>query len=75
MKIKAVIDRFEETKAVLLLGEEDAQVNWPRSFLPKNAQEGDILKIDLQIDTEATPKANAGAESLLQQLLAKNRPV
>ena len=73
MKIKAVIDRFETTKAVLLIGEAETQVKWPRVFLPETAQEGDILTIDLQIDTLATLEAKAEVEDLLQQIIAKNR--
>lgn len=72
MQIKAVIDRFESDKAVLLIGDEEVQVVWPRQFLDSKAQEGDILQLDLQIDQLATQAAKAEAESLLQQILAKN---
>lgn len=72
MQIKAVIDRFEGNKAVLLLGDEEVQAVWPRQFLSSDAQEGDILQVDLQIDHMATKAAKAEAESLLQQVLAKN---
>jgi len=71
MQTKAVIDRFEGNKAVLLLGDEEVQVVWPRQFLSTDAQEGDILQVDLQIDQIATKTAKAEAESLLQQILAK----
>lgn len=72
MQIKAVIDRFEGNKAILLLGEEEVQVVWPRQFISSDAQEGDILQIELQIDPVATQAARAEAESLLQQVVAKN---
>lgn len=71
MQGKAVIDRFEGNKAVLLLGEEEIQVVWPRQFLPTEVEEGHILQVNFQIDHEATQKAKAEAESLLQQVLAK----
>lgn len=71
--MRAIIDRFEETKAVLLLGEdEDVQVAWPRQFLPDNAQEGDILQFDFQIDSVATSLARAEAETLLHEVLKNN---
>ena len=71
--MRAVIDRFEDTKAVLLLGEdEEVQAVWPRQFLPANAQEGDILQLDFWIDSEATALARAEAEALLQQVLNSN---
>ncbi len=72
MQIKAVIDRFEGNKAVLLLGDEEIQAVWPRQFLSSEAQEGDILQVDLQIDSVATKTAKAEAEDLLQQILRRN---
>lgn len=73
MQIKAVIDRFEGKKAVLLVGDEEVQVVWPCHILPGKVNEGDILRIDLQIDSEATVAAKAEAESLLKQILEKNQ--
>jgi hypothetical protein len=72
MKVKAVIDRFEGNKAVLLVGEEENQAVWLRKFLPSDVEEGDILQVNWQIDHEATAAAKAEAESLLQQVLGKN---
>lgn len=71
MKVKAVIDRFEGNKAVLLLGEEETQAIWPRKNLPHDVEEGDLLQVMIEIDVEATASAKAEAESLLQQVLAK----
>lgn len=73
MQIQAVIDRFEGNKAILLVGDEEAQVVWPRHILPSEVEEGDILRIDLQVDSEATAAAKAEAESLLQQILERNQ--
>lgn len=73
MQIKAVIDRFEGNKAVLLVGDEEAQVVWPCHILPGEVKEGDILQIDLQFDHEATAAARAEAESLLKQILKRNQ--
>lgn len=73
MEIQAVIDRFEGSKAVLFLGEEEVQVVWPRRILPKEVKEGDILQVTLQIDNEATAAAKAEAENLLEQILGKNQ--
>lgn len=71
MQMKAVIDRFEGDKAILLLGDEEIQAVWPRKFLPDDAAEGHIVQVNFQIDHEATQAAQAEAESLLQQVLAK----
>lgn len=73
MNIQAVIDRFESSKAVLLLGDDQVQVVWPRNILPSEVQEGDILQISLEVDHEATESAKEEAKRLLEQVLAKNQ--
>lgn len=44
---KAVVDRFEGTVAVLLVGEDRAQVIAPRAVLPRGTREGTWLQIEL----------------------------
>jgi len=73
MQIQAVIDRFEGDKAVLLVGDDEVQVVWPRHILPTTAQEGDILSMALQVDSEATAAAKAETENLLKQILENNK--
>ena len=73
MKVQAVIDRFEDSKAVLLLGDDEVQVVWPRNILPSEATEGDILQINLEVDHEATESAKEEAKRLLEQVIAKNQ--
>ncbi|MGI6091918.1 MAG: DUF3006 domain-containing protein [Veillonellaceae bacterium] len=73
MKVKVVIDRFEEHNAVLLIGEEEIATNWPRTALPEGAEEGDILQVNIAIDGEATRLARSEAESLLRKILQKNQ--
>ena len=71
--MKAVIDRFEEDKAVLLVGEdEDVKVAFPKEYLPEEAEEGDYLSVDISIDMEATEAARAEAEALLKELKGDN---
>ncbi len=70
--ISAVIDRFEGDKAVLLLGDEEKQVNFPAKFLPEEVTEGDYIKIDISYDEEATKAAEEEAEALLKKL--EDRP-
>jgi hypothetical protein len=50
MKTKAVIDRFEGDKAVLLVGEEEDKLIVPRSSLPPEAKEGQWLQVDVEDD-------------------------
>lgn len=73
MQIKAVIDRFENSRAVLLVGEEETAVNWPKEFLPAKVKEGDYLQLTISFDAEATAAARAEAEELLKSLTEKNR--
>lgn len=69
MKIKAVIDRFEGERAILLTGEEEIAMSWLRSWLPEDIREGDILHITAEHDKAATQQAKADAEALLKELL------
>ena len=66
--ITAVIDRFEEDQAVLLLGDEEEQVIFPRAFLPEEVEEGDYLSLDISYDAEATEAARDEAAALLREL-------
>lgn len=71
MDIKAVIDRFEGNKAVLLIGEEEVGVVWPRKVLP-DANEGDILAINISVDVEATREAQAEIQKLFDSVVSKD---
>ena len=73
MQIQAVIDRFEGNKAILLVGDDEAQAVWPKHILPTDVKEGDILRIDFQVDSQATAAAKADSESLLKQIVDKNK--
>lgn len=71
--LKAVIDRFEEDKAVLLLGEEeDCKLNFPRKYLAKTLKEGDYVTIDIQYDEKTTKEAKAEVAKLMQALKQNN---
>jgi hypothetical protein len=54
MKMKAVIDRFEGDKAVLLVGEEEDNLIVPRTSLPSGAREGQWLQVDVEDDRVLT---------------------
>lgn len=69
MQIKAIIDRLEDETAILLAGEPERSINWPKALLPANAREGDILEITLAIDKEATRQVKDEMEALLRQIL------
>lgn len=73
MVIKAVIDRFEGSKAILLFDDTEDQVVWPKDKLPETVAEGDILTVQLEIDAEATAIARKEAAALLQRVLRQNK--
>ena len=60
----AVIDRFEEDKAVLLVGSAEKKVVFPAEELP----EGDYIRLDISFDEEATRAAREEAAALLRDL-------
>ena len=63
-----MIDRFEEDKAVLLVGEDEKKVVFPISELPAGLQEGDYIHMDISYDEASTMAARAEAEALLKEL-------
>ena len=71
--ISAVIDRFEEDKVVLLVGEDEQKVVFPKNLLDENLKEGDYLSIDIKYDEVATKKAVAEMEDLLKSLKNDNK--
>lgn len=73
MVIKAVIDRFEGNKTILLFDDTEDQVVWPKDKLPETVAEGDILTVQLEIDAEATAIARKEAAALLQRVLRQNK--
>lgn len=66
--ISAVLDRFEEDKAVLLVGDDEEQVIFPAAFLPDDVEEGDYLTIEIERDEDATDAAREEAAALLREL-------
>lgn len=72
--MKAVIDRIEETIAVLIFPDEDQiRLNIPVALLPPGCEEGDIIDVDVTRDDEATAEARRRVTALLHNLV--NREV
>ena len=68
MNIQLTIDRFENEKAVLKFDSGETLV-WPKSKLPENIKEGDVLKINIDSDSEATDSKHGEAKEILNELL------
>ncbi|MBI2848114.1 MAG: DUF3006 domain-containing protein [Chloroflexi bacterium] len=73
---KAVIDRFEEDQAVLLVGDQERKLVVPRTSLPHGVKEGHWLKIEVQgqklvialIDEEETARVKQRIAEKLERL-------
>lgn len=70
--LSAVIDRFEEDKAVLLIGDEEIKVNFPRKLLDKKLKEGDYITLDIKYNAKTTKEAQEEVQNLLKSLKDKN---
>lgn len=66
-----IIDRFEGSWAVLE-APDGTIFNFPRSFLPAEAKEGDVLVFDIAIDREATEKRKKEVRDLLNDLKSQD---
>lgn len=76
MSEKAVIDRFEGTFAVLLIGDDSRRLNVPKQLIPKRAKEGTWLQLEydgnelvkITVDKEETEKARKRIAEKLERL-------
>lgn len=71
--MKAVVDRFEGELAVLLVGEEEFQVDWPRKYLPEDVQEGSILRFDFTVDHDETERVREKMRRRIERLKKKSQ--
>ncbi len=73
---KAVIDRFEEGQAVLLVGDQERKMVVPRKSLPRGVKEGHWLRVEVDreklvsavIDEEETAKVKQRIAEKLERL-------
>ena len=70
MAIHFSFDRLEgKGKGVaVLVAEDGASINVPRSLLPAGAKPGDVLALTLEVDPEATKKLAADTARLQEEL-------
>lgn len=64
-----IIDRFEEDMAVIEYGRRTFTL--PRSLLPRAAKEGDVLKLAVVLDNEATLRRKKEVRSLADEVFAE----
>ena len=76
MNVKAVVDRFEGNKAVILVGDEEEQLVVDRAQLPPGTREGHWLRVEVrddiltraEIDEEETARVKARIATKLDRL-------
>ncbi len=72
--MKAIIDRIEEGLAVLLIQpDEQQELHWPVKYLPKEAKEGSVLNIRVEVGQEETKERLDKSRSLIDKLKNKNK--
>ena len=68
MTIIATIDRFEGEIAVLLVGPEQTVVNIPRSDLPEDAGQGDVVHLEGYVDREERERRREEINEKIERL-------
>lgn len=66
--LQAFVDRIEEKSAVLLIGENNPPIIIPVALLPENVEEGTVVKLRFEVDSEATIEAKEKAAGLIERL-------
>ncbi|WP_026478796.1 DUF3006 domain-containing protein [Alkaliphilus transvaalensis] len=64
---QGIVDRFEGDYAVVEYGDRRT-FDLPKSLLPSNVKEGDVVLIELSIDEEETQKRRKSIEALTKSL-------
>jgi hypothetical protein len=68
ISLRATVDRIEEQKAVLFIGEENYKIVIPVTLLPEDAAEGTVLNIGIEVDLTATEEARQRIQGLIDKL-------
>ena len=70
--MKAVIDRIEESFAVIIFEEQNIQIDVPVELLPENIKEGTWLNINFSVDDSYTADMYRKNKELLEKIKRKN---
>ena len=74
MIFKLIIDRFEGKYAILESQDKDPTIfNFPLHLLPKEAKEGTVLNINIDIDQEETKRRKDKIQNLLNKLMEQDK--
>ena len=67
-KIKAVVDRFEGEYAILMVGDPEEPIDFPKKLLPKGTKEGSWLWLGFELDPEGEAKQREKMKNLMDKL-------
>ncbi len=68
MLISAIVDRFEDSQAIIILENAD-QIIWPKQKLPPETKEGQHLNINISLDHASQDKQENIAKKFLNEIL------
>lgn len=66
--LRAFVDRIEDGRATILLGDGGEQVTLPAGCLPQDAGEGSVLKVTIRLDDSATKQTEEIVDALVSRL-------
>ena len=66
--LRGFVDRIEDDRATILLGENGDQVTLPIDCLPEGSGEGSVLNVVIRFDDEATRHTEDIIDSLISRL-------
>lgn len=69
VEIQVFYDRKEAGWAILLVGENSVQVDWPADLLPEDAVPGQYLKLTMEVDHKSTQDSKSRIEDLIKKLI------
>jgi hypothetical protein len=67
-----IIDRFEAQWAVLETPD-GKTINYPRNLLPKDAKEGDVFDLNIDMNREATEERKTNIKGIVDDLKKKDK--
>ena len=70
--VRFTIDRFEAQWAVLETPE-GKTINYPRNLLPKDAKEGDVFDLNINMNQEATEERKTNIKGIVDDLKKKDK--
>lgn len=69
--MRAVIDRFEEAHAVVLVGPQEVELHLRKEDLPRGSKEGSVLSLEFSLDAEGEAQQREKVGNLLEKLKQK----